>query len=350
MTKIIAYNPISLLMDPVNWHGYALEFIIKYADYIYVHNPLRAHTIRKRLKELKPAGKARVICSLVTVNRKNNIIVGFGVGGRPPVGLKLFRGIKIFHLTDYYIDVPEKHNFLKVAKVDYVIGHCQMDLESVFFKEYYPEYIGKVINLPFGYADRFKNIVPFEDRIKKAVGLGSINRMRDALLTKEQTKEMVSFFPNREFQHEVRKFLQDHQKEFEDCVDAIFPSPEKQKDFSYDAVEMLNRYQMFVNDAGFSNFPPARTYEGIACGCVMVAPISSIYSTLGFRNNINYIGYKENNYTDMIEKIRYYIIHQDELLKIQAKSLVLAEKFTHKNVAEMLYQSIRAIADKTSNR
>lgn len=346
MNGIIIYNPTDLFINPVSWHGYAVDFALKYADYVFVRNPFKKLLIKNTVKGLCPSRKIKVKSSLFFLNKNKYVIVGFGAVRNPTFSLKMYSGIKIFHLLDYYLDVPKIQKFLRKSKIDYVIGHCQMDEECTFFRKYYKEYIGKVIDLPFGYAERFKYIRPFKDRINKAVGLGSINKMKDALLSESQTKEMVEFFPLREYQHEVRKYLQDNQQIVKDCIDALFPSPDKQKDFSYDAVEMLNKYQMFVNDAGFSNFPPARTYEGIACGCVMVAPNNNIYSKLGFINDYNYIGYQEGNYSDMIKKIRYYIVHQAELEKLQINSLKLAEKYSHEKVADRLYQSIQKIVEK----
>lgn len=61
------------------------------------------------------------------------------------------------------------------------------------------------------------------------------------------------------------------------------------RDNSYDAVERMNEYKMFINDEGENNFPQARTYEGIACGCVMVAADSPIYYDWGFVPEVNYI-------------------------------------------------------------
>lgn len=342
--KIIVYNPEGLLNDGgYRFHGYITEYVKKYADYVFVPNPIKACKIAKILKSYECAKKIKVVCTLARINKSENIIVGFGADRNRTYGMEKFQGKIVFHLMDYYIDAPNVKSYLRALQVDYVIGHCQMDKACEFFDEYYPEYIGKVIDLPFGYEKRFKSKKNFSERKKKAIGLGSINLMSDQRLSEEATHEMKVFFGNRKYQHEVRAYLRDHEDEFSDVIDAKFPSDKQQKDFSYDAVEMLNDYQMFINDEGFSNFPPARTYEGIACGCVMVAPVSPIYSNIGFDAGINYIGYEKNNYQDLHDKILYYIEHQEELIELQKNSIVLAKEFSHEQIADRLQKSIQRI-------
>lgn len=342
--KIIVYNPDGLLSEKgYRFHGYITEYIKKYADYLFVPNPIKAYKISQVLKKMDCSKKIRVVCSLVGINKPENIIIGFGAARTKTYGMERFKGNIIFHLMDYYIDIPLVKDYLKKIGASHVIGHCQLDVECEMFKYKYPEYIGKVINLPFGYENRFRSTVSFDSRKKIAVGLGSINLMADKKLISESTEEMRVFFAGRKYQHEVRAYIRDNADAFKDVIDARFPSDEQQKDYSYDAVEMLNSYQMFINDEGFSNFPPARTYEGIACGCVMVAPISSIYSAIGFKAGINYIGYKKDDYNDLRDKISYFIKHQDELANMQKKSLELAKNFTHSKVADLLEEKIEKL-------
>lgn len=341
MKKIIVYNPDGIIRsDGYRFHGYITEFVKRYANYIFVPNPLKAIKMFKAIKCLKCGRKIKIVSSLIGLRDKNNILVGFGADRKYTYGMENFKGKKIFHLMDYYINVQNVKTFLKKIDADYVIGHCQMDKECEFFKKYYSEYIGKVINLPFGYEDRFKCLRDFDKREKIAVGLGSINLIADKRLSEEATKEMREFFKGRKYQHLVRAYIRDHADEFLDVIDAKFPSDKQQKDYSYDAVEMLNNYQMFVNDEGFSNFPPARTYEGIACGCVMVAPISTIYESIGFIPDYNYIGYVKGDYQDLHDKIASYINNQEKLRWIQRNSLKLARKFNHEKIADLLYKSI----------
>lgn len=341
MYKIVVFNPNIILGDTEkNFHGYAEAFILKYADYIYAPNPQKRKKIKEKLKEDNCQRKIQFIRTPFGFVGKELIFVGFGTNYNSPQGIQFSKGKKFFHLLDYYIDIKKNKTFLKRIKCDAVIEHGQVDKYSDFYKKYYSEYIGKTISLPFGYGKRFKLTKSFKERQKKAIGLGSINKIADQKLKRDQIKELIDFYEGREYQHEVRKYLRDNADAFKDCIDCRFPTDKDQKGRDYDAVEALNSYQMFINDEGFSGFLPARTYEGIACGTVMVAPISDLYKEMGFIPDVNYIAYKEGDYADLKAKIWHYIMHQDELIEIQKKSVELSEEYTHEKIADMLYEKI----------
>lgn len=339
--KIIIYEPSVLFWGKATgFHGYVISFIKLYADSIYIKDYSFKRNIKYRLRlwQLGIRRPVKILSKLPVA--EESVVIGFNIPASDDSELVKFKGKKYFHLMDYYIDVKRNLQFLKQHNVDYVIGHTKMDKYCPFFYDYYDTYIGKTIGLPFGYQGRFTCNVNFADRINKAVGLGSINPINDPLLKDTAKQELVDYFRDVEFMHPVRRYVQLHEEEFADTIDARFPSPEKQKDFSYDAVAMLNKYRMFINDAGISNFPPARTFEGIACGCVMVAEDSDIYKELGFVPDINYIAYAKGDYEQMKSKIAYYQLHYDKLFAMHVKSLELAQQFPHDKIAEKLYAYI----------
>lgn len=340
-SKIIIYDPEVIFWGvAAGFHGYAIAFIKEYADYIYINKRLRTQLkYRQQLWKLGVRRNIPFIHSLKNTDAADKLI-GFVIPGEDDENINDFKGEKIFHLMDYYLFVARNKEFLEKYGVDRVIGHTQMDVNCEFFKKYYPQYVGKVISLPFGYQCRFKCNRSFDDRKNIAVGLGSINPTDDPLLDKEAKKELVEFYSDKQFMHPLRRYIQTHDKEFCDVIETKFPTPDKQKDFSYDAVEMLNRYKMFLNDAGLSNFPPARTYEGIACGCVMVAEQNSIYDQIGFIPDVNYIAYEKDNYEHLKEKIKYYQMHSEELRRIHLRSMELSKNYTHDKIADNLYQMI----------
>lgn len=342
MGRIVVYNPIVLLGNEksTEFHGYAVEFIRRYADYIYIANPRILFAVKKKIQELAPDREIKITMSVGECSKKCDIMAGFSMWSYEK-RLRHFSGLKVFHTMDYYLDVETNIKFLRDNKIDYVIGHTQLDKHCPFFQEYYPEWAGRVIALPFGYHKKYKVIKGFEERVNKAVGLGSINPINDPLCSTKQKKEFVKYFSNKEYAHELRRYVQQNKEEFEEVIDARFPQNGMQKDFSYDAVEMLNSYTMFLNDEGVSNFPPARTFEGIACGAVMVASDSDIYKELGFLPGYNYIAFQKDDYDDLKSKIKYYMDHVSELKSIQEHSLKLAEKFSHEKISEYLYKTLQ---------
>lgn len=340
-SKIIIFDPEVIFWGvAAGFHGYAITFIDKYADCIYLNKGVKDRLRYRR--QLWRMGIRRYIPFIneLKSSKKEDKLIGFVIPSKDDDNIRDFVGKKFFHLMDYYLFVSRNKEFLCKYKVDYVIGHTAMDKNCEFFKLWYPEYIGRVISLPFGYQERFKNRKKFEERKNIAVGLGSINPVNDPRLDEETKAEFVDYFKNESFMHPLRRYIQTHEMDFIGVIDSKFPSPDKQKDFSYDAVEVLNNYRMFINDAGLSNFPPARTYEGIACGCVMVAENRTIYREIGFIPDVNYISFDNGDYIQMRDKIRFYIDNPDKLLDIQKKSLLLAEQYSHYEVSKRFMKEI----------
>ena len=72
------------------------------------------------------------------------------------------------------------------------------------------------------------------------------------------------------------------------------------------------------------NFPPARTYEAIACGCVMVASDNEIYTRLGFTDGENYVAFKKNDLNDFREKATYYTENPELMVEMHKKKFTLS--------------------------
>lgn len=339
--NLAVYNPFFLMLDQEkNFHGYNFVFLKKYVSSIFVSNPKLYFRLKKRLEELGIQDK-KFIFTIAGLNQKAHALVGFS--GIPYSGkrkLVNYKGLKAFHTLDYVMYPEECNAYLEKNKVDYVIAHTDLGKNSSFFRDFYPSYHSRVIALPFGYGKRFHAIKPFHNRIKKAVALGAVNPLKDPLCTEQETKAFVTYFHDDTYTHRLRRYIQLNESFLSNIIDCRLPAPEKQKDFSYNPVKVLNDYQIFVNDEGLMNFPPARTYEGIACGCVMLASDNPVFSDFGFIPDVNYISFPLGNYEEMKEKLRYYLINQDALNKIRDKSLEFASGFTHEHVADMLYKNI----------
>lgn len=340
--KIIIYEPEVLFWGiAAGFHGYAIEFINQYADCIYLKKGLK-RMLKYRLQLWKMGIKRFIpfVHKLGENNSENSVLVGFTIPAEDDDEIQKFKGSKYFHLMDYYLFVNRNLDFLTKHSIDYVIGHTEMGKNCKMFRKFYYEYINRNISIPFGYQKRFICVKPFENRQNIAIGLGSINPVDDPRLSCDDKKEFVEYYSNERFMHPLRRYIQTHKDIFANEIESRFPSPEKQKDFSYDAVDVLNSYTMFINDAGLSNFPPARTYEGIACGCVMVAENNNIYNDLGFIPDENYIAFEKGNYIDMKNKINYYRNNLEKMKIIQRNSLKLSKKFSHLEVAKSLYMQI----------
>lgn len=340
-------NPRYLIEDRTlnkSLYGYKFYFVKKYAKYVFVQNKQKAKELQDIITQ--ESWDMKVITDVIELNSCADVFLVSNPRREELFGVDSFTGIKIADINDHHMKVRQAKLFLDRAGVDYLIAGGRLDQRSDFFKKEYADYIGKVIHIPYGYADRFKNIKPFSERINKAVSLGSMNMVCDHMQTTEDMQPVVDFFRGRVWTHEIRRYVYEHSNELVKYIDSFHPSEKQQKDFSYDAVERLNEYKMFINDAGNFNWPPLRTYEGTACGCVMVAADNIIYEDIGFRRDFNYIAFKEGDYEDMIEKISFYQNSPDLLDKVQRESLKLMSQYTQERAADLLYETICSIVEK----
>lgn len=217
-----------------------------------------------------------------------------------------------------------------------------------FFKSHYVSFINKVIPIPFGHGKRFSSEKDFSIRLNKAVAMGSINLINDSNNGLD-FYDYVSFYKNKKWTHEIRRELYLKRDELKDYYDSYFPNLDsgERKNSAYNPVGVLNQYKMFINDQGITNFPPARTYEGIASGAVMMAQKDAIYDEIGFIEDHNYISFKDLD--ELCDKIMYYSRNGDNLNKIRESSMELSKSYTHNAVSNNIYDRLLKIYHKGEN-
>ena len=342
--KIAIHNPQFIFQEQTkNFNGYNFEFLKYHTDILYLSKPWHVLKYIKRLKELDiDVSKYQFIFSLATLNQKADVLLSFN--GVPYVKHftppQKFTGLKIWHTMDYVFRASESNKILKENGIDYVMGYTRHDWYCPFFQKYYVDFKDRVIAVPFGYGDRFKNNKSIENRIKKCIALGSINPVNDPLCRPGILDDYIKFYKDEVWTHKFRRILAENVEILNDIMDSKLPLY-KTKNPNYDPVEKLNNYQFFINDEGLPNFPPARTYEGIACGGIMIAAKNKIYEDLGFVDGANYIAFTKNDLENFKVKIRKALKNRYDLKSVQKKSLELAKKYTHKNVALKLYEKIK---------
>lgn len=339
--KIAVQNPSFILQNQEkNFNGYNYIFLKKYVSTIYTID------IRK-IKAYKQWVAENNLNITVTknpwkLNKLADVLMCFnGVPYRPfhkpPKG---FQGMKVYHVMDYVFFPKKANRSLSKNGVEYVMAYCDHYLNDGFFRQYYPNYTSdKIITVPFGFGERFKEIIPFSERKNKAIAIGSVNPVKD--LRGGILVDYQNYHRNEKFSHKLRHEVVVNREKWCDYIDDMLPTYPETKNPNYDPVVELNKYTMFINDAGLMNFPPARTYEGIAAGCVMVAEDLQVWKDLGFINNKNCILFEKGNYDEMIKRIRYYCMHFDLLKDIQKKSMELVTQFSHERIADKLYDDVR---------
>lgn len=334
--KIVIQEPLFLFDDQEkNFNGYNFEFFLKYCDGIYTTSKLRMcryilQLIRLNINPLR----FNFISSIEEVNDFADVLISFSgtpfkkhLNPEPEINV-----IKIWHIMDYANSPLQTAASLKNGRCDYLLGYARHDLYCEFFKKYYSDYINRVIDVPFGYGKRFSKII--KPKINKVVALGAINRVND-----DTFPEVMKFFKNEKYSHPIRAYVRENLQEFSGMIHSKLPSIEQEKNPSISMVSSLSDFNFFLNDLSIYNFPPARTFEGIATGSILVGTKHPVYERLGFINNVNSI--LLDDFSDRTPLQLHNILNnQLDTKNIRDNSLLLSEDFTHEAVAKNLYQKI----------
>lgn len=342
--KIAIQNP--MFADLIGVNGWTLHFIKLYKPVIFVSNIKYIRYLPKFFYEhrLNPFS-FKVVFSETKLNDLADVLVCFN--GKPyseanwPV--RGFRKLKVYHLMDYTFYPSLSHEILKANRVDYVFGYNEHDKYCDFFREKYPSFIGRVIPVPFGFGERFKNIKCFKERENKCIALGSINSFDDPVHNIDELNETNNFFLKKgeKFMHKFRRMLKENEEGLRDIMDSKLPDYPETKNFKYDIVKTFNDYKMFVNCESLQYFPSGKTFEGTACGSVLVCSEHPCFSNLGFIDGINCIKHKEFDIDDFKNKVTYYLNNPDKFEKIQREGTRLVrDNFSHKKIAQYVYEKI----------
>lgn len=361
--NIALHNPhklANLTNDRI--HNYVLEMIKKgYIKYLFFDDPHILTKFREKLSHLNKIrkqykwrelglDKVSFIFSSATLNQKCDVLLNFNACSMTPddytSAIKKFPGLKIFHITDYFWRGPgsQKYKYLKEYGVDYLMSYGSPDKYCEYFKTYFPDYIGKVIPVPFGFAPRFVDTTNFDQRKNKCVAVGSVNPLRIASADPRNYMESANFFKGEEWFHKFRRLIVEHLDELLAEIDSMLPVFPKYKDNRYNLVEKFNEYKMFVSDESIFYFPAAKTFEGPACGTVMVCSDHPCFSDYGFIGGVNCITHKQLDIQDLKRQISYYQNHPAELARIQKNSITFVrQNYSHAMIADKVNSAIKKI-------
>jgi glycosyltransferase involved in cell wall biosynthesis len=292
--------------------------------------------------------KTEIILSSKTLSSHCDVLLNFNttLEAEFTPAIKKFSGLKIFHLMDYFWIEPgsEKYKRLKDSGVDYLMSYGSPDRYCQYFQKYFPDYLGKIIPVPFGYSSRFISKNTFQKRLNKCVAVGSVNPMRPEDSLPKNYLETANFYAKEKWMHKFRHQLVVNRDKLSEVMDSMLPIYPQYKDFNYDIVEKFNQYQMFVSDETIFYFPTAKTFEGLAAGSVLVCSDHPCFSEYGFQDGINCIKHRQFETGDFKEKINYYQNHQKELNIIHTNGYQFVRKnYSHPAIASNLYQIIENI-------
>lgn len=197
------------------------------------------------------------------------------------------------------------------------------------------------IILPYVYANRFKSRKAFNERINKAMAVGTastcegisgqydlyreyfktelIQPMRwEILNSKEQIKNYIDCYIG-----DIRSGSVENKvpQGFIERIKWRFESRKlgNQSDYtSFDMVETFNSYKMFICPEELVGMPGIGAIEGMACGTAYLGIKHEMYDSLGFIPGVHYISY-DGTLDGMLDVIKEYQNKPDELATIAQK-------------------------------
>ena len=320
----------------VRWGLYLLKL-----ERFFSHKPYR--------KDIMEWDFSKIIYTQKELNSKCDVLISFNTHLRDmgvSKAVKKFDGLKVWHVGDYFWNEPASQinkRFLNYG-ISHIMGYAAHDKYCNYFKKSFPTYEGKVIPVPFGYADRFKNEINFEHRINKVIGVGSVNPLKPLDYPIYNYRESSDFYPDESWFHKTRRKLIINKKTLNNHMDFLFPEFPKIKDFRYNLVEKFNEYKMFTSCESIWYFPPAKTFEGSACGTVNVCIDHDCNKDFGFRDGINCIMYKEGDLNDFREKIDFYMRNDSLLNEISNNAINhVSKNHKHEMIAKHIVDSIKRV-------
>lgn len=359
--RITIINPTSLISSfGYQWkvHLYFAKLIQKYNPAIFLTDPKKYLALGLFcFKTNTKFSDFNIIATMEGIKSNTEVLIypwGIGDGNEKRLNrikqiFRCFDGMKVFHVMDPQYMAAQCNEMLETCGVDYIMGYNRHDRHSSFFRKMYPGYVGRVIDVPFGFNDDWKVRKPFYQRHNRCLGTGTIEPFESDIIenTKERLQDYLDYFgEDYHCMHELRYLANEAQEKYHDVIDCKFHDKNiKNQNYVRDVVGLFNDYKMFLNDESLLNFPPIRTYEGIAAGCVMVCNENSCYTDYGFQDKINCIMSKKYDLSDMVKKIRYYLFEKPEKLEeIQKRSVkFVRSRFNHAAIADLMHSKLKEV-------
>ncbi|MBU3935615.1 glycosyltransferase [Patescibacteria group bacterium] len=282
--------------------------------------------------------------------------------------------LKVFHITHFnnFTSVLAKN--LKKINPDILVAENNLYKNVLYFKKHFDFYRKNVYTLPYVYEHRFNSHLPYGQRLNKCLATGSLVNIKN-LNDSGQFKDFEDYYhldsltPFRKTIYEnkskIKKYIDssispvfEHKPKYSSQKDSFLTklvnslyngiSLSKHKYFKFDIVEKYNQYKMFIIPEEIG-LPSVGFVEGMACGCAYVGKTDPMYTDLGLKPNVHYVGY-DGSLKNLLAKIAYYQNHPKKLEKIaHAGHKFVTQKFNGSIVAKTFYKDIRSLSKTKKN-
>jgi len=93
---------------------------------------------------------------------------------------------------------------------------------------------------------------------------------------------------------------------------------------SQNYAKAIAQSKIFIFDTGIRNYPVAKFFEAMACNALVMAPMPHDGKDLHFKPEFNFVEIDEENF---LEKIRYYLGHENERREIGKRGCETVKKY-----------------------
>lgn len=314
--------------------------------------------------------KCATIFKLSELDPHNDIIMMFGFTDHKS-DLREYPGAVLIHLSHYHINTEKIAALFSTLKNGFFVSEGEV-AQNDYFQHFFPYGANRTYLLPFTYyPGRFINNVKFEDRVNKCFASGPMSVPNDSSYTKH-------YGPNIAL-NPMREILYKHKTEITESIAAyIFPHnfaitgmreiyksdapftrfakrylpawfltavlKIKLPYYNFNIVEKYNEYTMFSSPEERTGLPSMKLLEGILCGAVLVGIDDPMYTSIGFKDGVNYVAYKNNDLANLVKQINYYQANPEKLKAIsEAGQSFISSKFTPEKVFGIFWRDLEKL-------
>lgn len=231
--------------------------------------------------------------------------------------LQKIEGIKYIHLSHYFRNIEQRSMELSSVKNIEFISEGELKT-SLIYKTFFSNRIPTHI-LPF--ATHVNGRVENGRRINKCAAVGSLLEVK-----------LMRKFTNSNYLHPMRAVIYENRDRLTDEIDCFISSPHSKDGNqkvggyynSFSPQLIYSSYSMFIAPEELTGLPSYNFVEGMAAGCVLLAPELGCYREIGMTPFLHYIPYGAENIESLISTIQQYRYESGLLEKIRAASFTFA--------------------------
>lgn len=311
-------------------------------------------TLIKRLSDIRP----------------DDIVILYNICSENYRGMDKVYAFKALSMLHFH-GRKNENDRIERANIQCYFNEVDLSKSSDLFRKYYHVDRPWVI-IPFVFAERFKNVKPFNERQNKCFSTGTI--------TYKVHEEFLSVYHD-SCDQPARKFVKDNLEFFKDTVDCYssdylednpgkkyvdgeFPlvriykkvynrlyTGKQKKYYSFNMVEKFNDYKMHLVGEEILGVPGIGFVEGMACGSAYIGLDSPMYRDYGLIPGVHYIAY-DGTKEGLRSTVQYYQRpeNQEELERIAKTGCDFVRKyFCGHVVAEKLIKQLIEMKNQRSN-